>query len=72
MSGNDPPKTVRQDPVADAERAAAQAAVAANADTASRRRRVGQSALLTSTRTGASSTAPASSVLTYGKTTLGG
>jgi hypothetical protein len=71
VSGNNPPKTVRQDPVADAERAAAQAAVAANSDTASRRRSQRQSALLTSTRPGASSTAPSQSVLTYGKTTLG-
>lgn len=70
MCGGGSPQTVRTDPVADQERIAAQAAVAASADAVQRKRSRRASALSLGSETlGA---APSSSVLGYGKTVLGG
>jgi hypothetical protein len=64
------PKTVRDDPVADNEKIAAQAAVDAGADAATRKRSRRASALTVGA--GLGDTATGSSVLSYGKSTLGG
>lgn len=69
MCGGGAPETVRTDPVADAERIAAQAAVSANADAAGRRRSRKRSSLLSA---GAMEPPQPGTVLGYGKTTLGG
>ena len=66
--GGKAPEPVRTDPVADADKIAAQAAVAANADAQGRRKSRRASSLLAS----AGPAAAPSSVMSYGKATLGG
>lgn len=71
MCGGGAPATVRTDPVADAERAAAQAAVTANEQAAGRRKSRRASQLLATQPATLGSTGQQQSVL-YGKPTLGG
>ena len=69
MCGGSAPEPVRTDPVADQEKIAAQAAVAASADAANRKRSRRASALTVGAGLGATA---GDSVLAYGKTVLGG
>ena len=73
MCGGGGAQTVRTDPVADAERVAAEAAVAANDQAAVRKRSRRQSALIASqpATLGGGTLGGGSGVL-YGKSTLGG
>jgi hypothetical protein len=70
MCGGSPPPVKQTDPKAEAEAAAAKAAAEANADQAGRRARKRQSSLLTSAGT-LGGQQSATTVLTYGKSTLG-
>ncbi len=74
MCGGGAPQTVRTDPVADAERAAAEAANTANLQQAGRRRSRRSSQLLASqpATLGAAPPASGSSSVLYGRPTLGG
>lgn len=68
MCGGGAPAPVRSDPVADAEKLAAQAAQTANEDQAARRKARRKSSLLAA----GDPALGGASVLDYGKTTLGG
>lgn len=68
--GGSSPATVRDDPIADNEKIAAQAAVAAGTDAAARKRSRRASALTVGAGLGDTSSS-GDSVLAYGKSTLG-
>lgn len=75
MGGGSSPEPVRQDPEADAERIAAEAAVAANSQAARRKKTRRQQSLVLSEPAAPAALGagpPSGSVLSYGKTTLGG